>query len=411
MPEPVQPVSGLRVNAPLLDGAAGSAQYDANYWAILWMGEVSPDGGYVQLRLIGGPDGMQAYIQAIAPAAAGEVLLSLNGRSLPVAYRTSAGWSFGERCGGSPPWSCRGWSAERRIPWSELGGKPAVGVEWPLVMSAYGSEWRGVLHWGLPDYAGANVAGAKVLTIPLSSDAMLGGGTDCGSPDYPHYFPTWGARNWGASGHVNIQAQWDTADWPCYARYYAGWSLASLPTGAQVVSATVQMRMFGNPGYGPGYNENGSLNTDNGTGETLVQVYEVDEAWREATITWDSAPPAVENISRTLVRPLPRTCLPTGSWYCSPGIPYAFDVTEIVKRAVEAERSWASMALYTAAGQYHSGKYFSSREGAEPPLVYIAYRLPAAAPTPQSTRTSTPTSTPRSTPTSTPGPTTEPPQR
>lgn len=41
------------------------------------------------------------------------------------------------------------------------------------------------------------------------------------------------------------------------------------------------------------------------------------------------------------------------------GIPYTFDVTEIVKRAVEAERSWASMALYTAAGQYHSGKYFS----------------------------------------------------
>ena len=54
-------------------------------------------------------------------------------------------------------------------------------------------------------------------------------------------------------------------------------------------------------------------------------------------------------------------------------------MTEIVRRAQAQGRSWASLALYTAAGQYHSGKYFYSREGAEPPVVrlgiFLAVRL------------------------------------
>ena len=165
--------------------------------------------------------------------------------------------------------------------------------------------------------------------------------------------------------------QWDVADWPCYAKYYAAWSLNELPAGAEVISATVELRQFGNPGFSPGY-------ADDGTKDTVMQVFEVDKAWDENTITWDNAPVPQENTSRTLVQPLPGDCAPTPYWYCSPGIPYQFDVTEIVRRAQAQGRTWASLALYTAAGQYHSGKYFYSREGAEPPVVRIAY-LPAAA--------------------------------
>ena len=44
-----------------------------------------------------------------------------------------------------------------------------------------------------------------------------------------------------------------------------------------------------------------------------------------------------------------------------------------MRRAQAQGRTWASLALYTAAGQYHSGKYFYSREGAEPPVVRLAY--------------------------------------
>ncbi len=107
-----------------------------------------------------------------------------------------------------------------------------------------------------------------------------------------------------------------------------------------------------------------------------MQVFAVDKPWDEHTITWDNAPVPQENTSRTLVQPLPGDCAPTPSWYCSPGIPYQFDVTEIVRRAQAQGRTWASLALYTAAGQYHSGKYFYSREGAEPPIVRMVY-LPA----------------------------------
>jgi hypothetical protein len=126
------------------------------------------------------------------------------------------------------------------------------------------------------------------------------------------------------------------------------------------------MRQFGNPGYGPGY-------ADNGTKDTVMQVFEVDKGWKEMTITWDNAPVPRENTGRTLVRPLPGDCKPTPYWFCSPGIPYMFDVTQIVKRAQAGGRGWASLALYTAAGQYHSGKFFWSREGAEPPIVRIGY--------------------------------------
>lgn len=399
--------AGLRVNVPLLAAVRGDAALDANNWSIIALGDISPAGGYTQARLVGADDGMQVYVQTMTPNAGGSFTLSINGRTQTVAYRQSAGWEFEERCGPTPG-SCRGWTAYRLIPWAELGGKPALGAEWPLALQANGDAWAGTLHWGLPDYAGKAQAGAQVLTLPLSADATLGGGTDCGFDDDPNegrstsFFERWGAENLGYLGgnlvnmgaalpYVNVQAQWDTADWPCYAKYYAAWSLAALPAGAQVLSATVEMRQFGNPGYNPGYNEDGSLNTNGGTGETVMQVYEVNQAWQESAITWDNAPVPAENTSRTLVRPLPRDCSPVGSWYCNPGIPYSFDVTEIVKRAQADGRDAASMALYTAAGQYHSGKYFSSREGAEPPVVRIAYTLGGGAGWPATT---TPTATP-----------------
>lgn len=405
---PVTPVTGLRTNAPLMDVAPGDPALDANQWAILWFGDVSPDGDYVQVRLVGASTHMLAYIQVMRPEAAGQVVMSINGRSLPVTYRSTPGWEFGDRCGGTPG-SCRGWSAYRAIPWSEVGGRPAAGDVWDLSASAYGDGWAGALRWGLPDYAGRTAAGAQTVRTLLTADAMLGGGTDCGGDDDPSggrstsFFERWGTENLGylggvlrplgASPYVNIQNQWDTADWPCYSKYYAAWSLSSLPAGAQVVSATVEMRQFGNAGYNPGYNSDGSINTNGGTGITVMQVYEVEQPWQETTITWDNAPLPAENVGRTRVMPLPGDCSPTPYWYCNPGILYSFDVTEIVKRALGDGRNWSSMALYTAAGQYHSGKYFSSREGAEPPIVRIAYTLGGGQPTWTATPTITPAQT------------------
>ncbi len=37
---------GPRANVPLLDAPDGDPQLDANNWAILWAGKISPSGGY-----------------------------------------------------------------------------------------------------------------------------------------------------------------------------------------------------------------------------------------------------------------------------------------------------------------------------------------------------------------------------
>ncbi|MFN8464136.1 MAG: DNRLRE domain-containing protein [Caldilineaceae bacterium] len=383
-PTPRSP-AGYRVNAPLYAVDSGDTLLDANNWSVVWFGQVSssPD-NYGDLRVVGRTDGILLRAQLFdSRATTGDsVTIVLNGVSKQVAYGAAngAGWEVSERCTNG---ICRGWSADGFFPWSEFGGRPVAGAVWPLRVvfddaDADGitsqSQWppngapggTGTLRWGLPDYGGHSTADALTLEVALGGDSMLGGSTDCGDADYPDYFPTWGSRNFGQSNHVNVQMQWDVADWPCYAKYYAGWSLGELPAGAQVISATVELRQFGNPGFSPGY-------ADDGTKDTVMQVFEVNKPWVEDTITWDNAPLPQENTSRTLVQPLPGDCAPTPYWYCSPGIPYQLDVTEIVRRAQAEGRNWASLALYTAAGQYHSGKYFYSREGAEPPIVRMAY--------------------------------------
>lgn len=165
------PVGALRANVPLLDVPPGAPELDANNWAVVWFGDISPDGDFVQVRLVGASTHLLAYIQVMRPTAAGQVLLSVNGYTLPVTYRSSPGWEFGERCGGANYTDCRGWTAYRAIPWAEVGGRPARGDVWALAASAYGDGWAGALHWGLPDYGGRAVQGAQVVTIPLAADA------------------------------------------------------------------------------------------------------------------------------------------------------------------------------------------------------------------------------------------------
>ncbi|MBK8047667.1 MAG: DNRLRE domain-containing protein, partial [Anaerolineales bacterium] len=300
---------------------------------------------------------------------AGDVLtFTVKGVALVARYPATNGWTIAMRCGTT----CRGWDATTVIPWSTFGGMPLAGATWTLsvkltdvdgALTPTASTWppagAGSLYWGEPDYRGATIAGMQQLNLPLSGDSMLGGATDCGAPDYPNYFPTWGQRNWGTSPYVNVQAQWDAADWPCYSKYYAQWSLAGLPAGAQIVSATLEMRQFGNAGYEPG-----------DTGATVFQLFEVKSAWNESTV---GQGPACNRESRArAVYQVPATCeIP--NFFCNPGLPVTFDVTEIVRRAASENRTWASVGLYTAAGQYHSGKYLYSREGTEPPVIHIGY--------------------------------------
>ena len=368
-------------NVPLLASLAEPGGLDANNRAIVWFGPVSPAGGMAQVRLVGAPDGLRVYAQMMVPSVAAGDAITLTLRGVPVVatYPATVGWTIGARCEGE---ACRGWSAEALIAWDALGGAPALGDVWPATMQFAGHTWRGALHWGLPDYAGRD--GTQTVTLPLAADATLGGSTDCGADDWPMYFPTWGNRSYEGDAKyrtfTNVQTQWDTADWPCYSAYIARWALPLLPAGAQITGAWLDLWRFGHAGYSPG-----------DTLTTTVQVWEVSPAWDAATVTWDSAPAAVEAVSRTDVHECSNA--ECGRWY-------AFDVTEIVRRAAERGDSQAAALLYTAAGQYHAGKYFYTAQGAIPPVLRISYSLPGQ---PEPTATWTPTTAP--TPTTTPTPT------
>ena len=265
------------------------------------------------------------------------------------------------------------------FPWAELGGKPASGDAWAMTARHLGATWAGTLRWDGPDYRGTLPNGATVVSVPLVQDATQGGNTDCGDWAYPDYHPTWGDTNVEATKYASwwsVQNQWDTADWPCYVRYAAAWSLPALPPGATLTGAWLDAYKFGHSGY-PGES----------TGVNVIQAWELAPTWDENTITWNNAPTPGENISRTPVG----ECAADN---CQPGEWHTFDVSEIVRRAYARGDTQASALLYTAAGQYHSGRYFYSRQGAAPPTVRIAYVTDAPA-------TSVPTSTPATpTPTS-----------
>lgn len=392
----------------------GDEANNYNNTTVIWSGPVSPAGKHVQTRLLGRGDGVMVYIQVIRSRADGTVVLQINGRTFAATYGSSPSWEWGARCEG--PDACRGWTAWRLIPWAALGGMPQVGDVWPLRQEAFGYRWSGVLHWGLPDYGGENVrtpladwtaaeaageaaaremaaevageiaaeemaagAGAvQLLTLPLTADAPVGGNTNCGSDDWPDYFPTWGRRNTDAEvasvtpeplGSITQastgQNQTDVADWPCYNKYYARFALDALPPGAQVLAASVEVQHFGNSGYGAGYDPDGAQ-------DTVLQIYEVDAWWEEMEITWDNAPRPRENIGRMTIVPIDVTCPDLDR--CS--VPYFFDITEIVRRAQAAGRAWASFATYTGSGDYHSGKYIWTREGADQaPVVRIWYAV------------------------------------
>jgi hypothetical protein len=229
----------------------------------------------------------------------------------------------------------------------------------------------------------------------------MGGGPDCGSDDYPAFFPTWGTRNedgptnnsprvhMGSHWQLNLaQMQWDAADWPCYAKYAAKFAMPSLGSN-EVYSATFEIWQFGNPGYGAAY-------ADDGTKDTVFELYRISPNWGEMTINWDNAPLPQENLARRLIPPLPDTCAPTPYFYCQPPVKHTFDITELVRRCKADSAAECSFLISTSAGQYHSGKFVYSREVSEwPPTVRIAYAAAnAPTPTPTTPSTATPTTTP-----------------
>ncbi|MBK8048223.1 MAG: DNRLRE domain-containing protein [Anaerolineales bacterium] len=382
------------MNVPLLNVSAGSPALDANKRAIIWAGQVGPGTIYFDARIVGAHDGLRLRVQVIDQKLANgdSITATINGRTYVANWPKAEGWELGARCGATLA-DCRGWSATLvpLLAWPALGGAPTAGDVWPLTLQVSNENgakaaWSGAIHWGIPDYTGALPGPSAVLNKVAGVDAMVGGAFDCGAPAYPDYFDRWGSLNWHGSTQVNVQAQWDIADWPCYSKLATKWTLTGIPPGATVVSATLTYEQFGNAGYSYG-----------DTLTTTIQAFEASPQWDPATITWNNAPPPGENLSWLDVPELPKSC----EFNCIPPLARVLDVTELTQRALLRGQRDASAILYSAAGQYHSGKYFWSK-----PIVSMWYVEPGSPPVPPTaTSTSTPSSpTPTKTPVNTPLP-------
>jgi hypothetical protein len=233
------------------------------------------------------------------------------------------------------------------------------------------STW-GQMHFGVPGYRPPLSLRENVVTIRNGlngvsvKDAHVGGHTICGS--HVDHWSEWGDANYVGYEQINIQNQWDIADYPCFSKYYVTFPLDSLPPYSSdkvISSATLSMTLFGNAGGG----EWGE------PPDSYIQVLTVGEDWDESTLSWNNAPLALENISGTWVQPRD---------YTLPDKRYQWDVSRVVADAY-AHGEPLRLALYSADGERHTGKYFwSSNVGdwnaASRPTLQVVVGNPCDAP-------------------------------
>ena len=263
----------------------------------------------------------------------------------------------------------RGWVITFHIPFTSLGlsGPPAQGTSWGLGLilhdrdSAAGpplpvktwpkllvqdrpSTW-GQLVFGLPVFTPAAISPTGSTTIrqglngAVVKDAHVGGHTMCGEEFNPDFFNGWGDRNFAGYEQVNIQNQANLGDWPCFSKYYVTFPLDNIPPGKTILSAHLTMYQFGN-------------SSPQEANSSLIQVLTVNEDWDENTITWNNAPYAWENVGRAWVGVLP-------SYPGLPGVAREWDISRAVAEAYQKGIP-LRLALYSADGAMHSGKYFFS---------------------------------------------------
>ena len=288
----------------------------------------------------------------------------------PLTFSTETTWR-----GNSPNDNMddKGWQVEFLIPFSSVGlsGPPPQGTIWGLAIRVHDrddesgtpipdqvwpeamepdipSTW-GEMHFGIPGYSPPrSIAESETiirhgLNGVTVEDAHVGGHTTCGA-DVDHW-SEWGEANYAGYEQINIQNQWDIADYPCFSKYFVTFPLESLPAFSPdkvIISATLTMTLFGNAGGG----EWGE------PPDSYIQVLTVGEDWDESTLSWNNAPLALENISGTWVRPRD---------YSQPDQPYHWDVSRAFAQAY-ANGEPLRLALYSADGERHTGKYFWSSD-------------------------------------------------
>jgi hypothetical protein len=231
----------------------------------------------------------------------------------------------------------------------DAAGAPIEDKHWPEGVNFLQPSTWGQLAFGLPTFQAPPGAQEGTVTIrhklngATVVDGAVGGSTNCGK-GLDSFFAQWGEKNYAGVEKVNVQNQYDVSDWPCFSKIYIDFPLNSVPAGKSILSATFTIYQFSNAGGGEFGIPPGSF----------IQVSTVNEAWDEATLTWNNAPQAMENISRTWVdwidSPVP--------W---PGIAREWDVSRAALEAYSAGQP-LRLVLYSADGPRHSGKYFISSD-------------------------------------------------
>lgn len=327
----------------------------------------------------------------------------------------------------------RGWTMLYRVPFASLGlTKPAPGTAWRMGVAVHDRDdaagtpianktWPegfadaqpnswGRLVFGLPSYAPPGTANNQSVEIAhkrngaVVADGQVGGGAICGTG--VDFWTQWGEVVDTVSPNINVQNQVDVADWPCFSKYYVTFPLTQIPAGQIVVSASLTLWQMGNAGA---------------AGEakpSLIQIMTLAEDWNPSTLSWNTAPLALENVSRARVDPMP----PFTNWDNVPA--RTWDLSYAVAQAYASGRP-LRLALYSADEDYHSGKYFvtsdtgdwnerhrpvlkvsfGTADGSAPPpatATPTAPPPPSTPGTPTPTQTTVPTAGPSPTPTSTP---------
>jgi hypothetical protein len=289
-------------------------------------------------------------------------------------FTTTAGWRGNVPNNNSE--DDRGWMLTYEIPFASLGfsGPPPEGTlwglgvvlhdrdnaagsphiadtTWPELMDPNQPATWGQLRFGLPVYSPPPAVSRGIATIrhglngAVVPDAAVGGtiGNLCPG-DSTYIWNQWANFNDPHGMQFNIQNQSDISDWPCFAKYFVTFPLEAVPAGKVIISATLTLHQFGNAGEGwnpppqPSY----------------LQVLTIGQDWSEDTITWNTAPLAMENIGGTWVDPLP-------GYGGDPGVARSWDVSRAVAEAYAAGDP-LRLAVYSADGAYHSGRYFWSSD-------------------------------------------------
>jgi hypothetical protein len=261
-----------------------------------------------------------------------------------------------------------GWTSFFTIPWETIGlsgpppqntvwgmgvqlydrdGQPPAGYGapeiWPETFATNSPTSWGELHFGYANYQpavsvpeGSTLIRASSSTDNTVEDAWMGGGGLCASGHEG------GSEiNHGGDERLFVGTETASTHFPCFNKSFLRFSLAAIPPGKAITSATLTLHHWGNADPSQAQ-------------PSWVHLFDVRDPWDEMSIHWNNAPLAHENISATWINPL-------SSFPGWPGTAYNWDATQAVAEAYAEGRS-ANLAIYGSDSAQHSSKYLTSSE-------------------------------------------------